>query len=174
MKTKTMIKIFLLIVTVLLTGWELTPKTKAQTQVGCGQDGVGTSDQLRTAINFVNQSVNISELQLTPGCVYVLDDSFTDVAQDGATHLPYIQADLTIIGNGATLRRPEAAPDYRMLVVPGGVTLTIEDLTFENGHAFAGGAVYVKGNAKLIVENVSFIGNSATHSGGLSPPHRAR
>ena len=55
----------------------------------------------------------------------------------GATGLPIIAANdnLTIVGNGDTIERSTAAgtPDFRLLCVAGGASLTLENLTLQGG-----------------------------------------
>jgi predicted outer membrane repeat protein len=68
---------------------------------------------------------------------------------------------LTIDGSGQTIA---GAGAYQMLVVTSGATLTLNNLTIENGSSASGGGVYNGGS--LTVTNTTFSDNSATNGGG--------
>ncbi len=66
-------------------------------------------------------------------------------------------ADVTLDGDG----------DYRLLHFNAPVRdITISGITFQNGSAFLGGAIYVDGAASITVTDNIFSGNSATEYGG--------
>ena len=68
---------------------------------------------------------------------------------------------LTIDGSGQTIA---GAGAYQVLVVDSGTTLTLNNLTIENGSSASGGGVYNGGT--LTVTNTTFSGNSASLGGG--------
>jgi predicted outer membrane repeat protein len=168
----TLIKIVIFSLGLLLIGWELAPGIQAanlRAQAECGPNGVGASAALRAAINQANQPGAAAEIQLSPNCIYELDNQFINGPFDGATNLPYLTRDLTIIGNGATLRRPVTAPLYRMLVIEARVSVTMTNVTLENGQegpSGFGGAIRLKQDASLTLENVNFKNNRTRFGGG--------
>ena len=68
---------------------------------------------------------------------------------------------LTIDGSGQTIA---GAGAYQVLVVDSGATLTLNNLTIENGSSASGGGVYNGGT--LTVTNTTFSDNSASLGGG--------
>src|ERR1039458_748329 len=68
---------------------------------------------------------------------------------------------LTIDGSGQTIA---GAGAYQVLVVDSGTTLTLNNLTIENGSSASGGGVYNGGT--LTVTNTTFSDNSASLGGG--------
>jgi CSLREA domain-containing protein len=87
-------------------------------------------------------------ITLTSGQLTITDDLTID--GPGATNL-------TISGNNAT----------RVLVVGGGVTLTLEGVTVADGSASEGGGIQNLPGAALTVTNSTFFGNSATAGGAI-------
>jgi Calx-beta domain len=100
---------------------------------------------------------------------YVL--TAVDNYADGPTGLPVIAAgnSLTIVGNGDTIERSTdpAAPNFRLLDVAGGASLTLQNLTLQNGVAdgwgywgnSAGGGLYNRG--RLTLSGVTVQNNQA-------------
>lgn len=91
-------------------------------------------------------------------------------SQNGPTGLPVITSSMTIEGHGATIRRSTATgtPDFRILDVDAGATLTIRDTTIRDGRAYQyydGGGILSRGN--LIIENSTIAGNSGEEGGGI-------
>ncbi len=83
--------------------------------------------------------------------------------------LPVIAANdkLTIVGNGDTIERSTAAgtPDFRLLEVVSGGSLTLENLTLQGGHVASstyevgGGAIWSQGGT-LVLKGVTVQGNT--------------
>ncbi len=94
---------------------------------------------------------------------------------DGANGLPLITSEITIQSDGTTrtIARGASAPAFRLLVVTASGTLTIDDLTLQNGLAVnssptsgsdtEGGAIHNRGT--LTVINSTLSGNLADPSG---------
>ncbi|HRQ13715.1 MAG TPA: right-handed parallel beta-helix repeat-containing protein, partial [Promineifilum sp.] len=83
------------------------------------------------------------------------------------TGLPLVTEDLIIEGNGHTIARDGAAPDFRILATLTGVDLTVNDTTISGGSSVAGargGAIYSLGI--LTIDNSTFSGNDAGLNGG--------
>lgn len=171
MKTQMIFKTLFLLFCLLGIGWTMLSSAQAanlRIDLACGPNGVGDPAALRKAINTANLPGVTAEIQLSPGCIYRLDSQFINTPADGSTILPYIVRSMTLIGNGATLQRPPAAPPYRILLIQPGVAVTITNVTFENGleHASGHGGAIRLNNANLTLENVTFKNNVAGIHGG--------
>jgi hypothetical protein len=97
---------------------------------------------------------------------------------NGANGLPVIAANdnLTVVGNGDTIERrtASATPDFRLLNVAGGASLTLANLTLERGYAAGlansadGGAIFNQGTLTLSAVTVQYnvaAGGSAAGGG---------
>src|SRR5262249_5430757 len=129
-----------------------------------------------------NQASGTNTITLTAPITspYVL--TTVDNSADGPTGLPVLSSggkkvaanNLTIIGNGDTIERSTASgtPDFRLFDVASGASLTLENLTLQNGLAFGsgssaeGGAIYNQGN--LILSAVTVQNDLAQSSPGSS------
>ena len=119
-------------------------------------------DAFTTAMsNTVADTIN-----LPAGCVY----TFTTAAATtdaGSTALPAIAnqvpgIDLTLNGNGATLRRDPAAPAFRLLEVSNQAEAVFRNLTIAHGRAPEGGGIAITWQAaRVTVSNVTFRDNQA-------------
>jgi hypothetical protein len=108
-------------------------------------------------IKAANDQGGANTITLVANTAFVL--SAVDNTTDGATGLPVINAgnDLTLLGNGDTLERSAASgtPAFRLLNVAGGGSLTVANLTLQNGLAFGsavaaeGGAIFNQGTLDL-------------------------
>jgi hypothetical protein len=108
-----------------------------------------------------------------------------DNSKDGPTGLPVItggskQVTLTIVGNGDTIERSTASgtPDFRLFDVASGASLTLQNLTLQNGVAFGcgsaseGGAIFNQGTLGL--DHVTVQNNNATGSNGQNAKNTGR
>jgi len=94
---------------------------------------------------------------------------------NGSTGLPVIAAkdNLTILGSGDTIERRggTSSTPFRLLEVASGASLTLQNLTLQNGLAsqwtagWQGGAIYNQGT--LVLDGVTVQGNMAGPGGGL-------
>lgn len=178
MNSKTVIKIFLTIVGLILLGWQVPSTAEAQPQdivVPCQANGFGTSDNLRAAIQEANNRSGVNAIRLGANCIYVLDNLVIPNPVTGDTNLTPIREDVIIEGQGATFLRPDNAPPYRILQVEAGVSVTIRDAFFTNGRSLTkagqsssgfGGAILLRPQARLFLVEVSFDKNFAQKSGG--------
>ena len=83
------------------------------------------------------------------------------------TGLPQVTSEIVIEGNGHTVERDGAAPNFRILAVHSTGDLTINDLTIEGGHSSGyshGGAILNVGD--LTINNSTFSNNHAGENGG--------
>ncbi|SCG69266.1 hypothetical protein [Micromonospora humi] len=122
-------------------------------------------------------------LKLAENCTYEL--GVKDRKVGGA--LPGIKQDVTIKGNGSTIKR-DAEDTFRIFRVAGGGHLTLDDLTVTGGNAAEvrhpgpaasgralrdgdrgagdGGALLVERGGKAHLSKVTLAGNNAEHDGG--------
>jgi hypothetical protein len=119
---------------------------------------------LVTAINNANSAVGSSTLSLASGCVYDLLTANTP--GDG---LPVIANTITIQGNGATITRDNAAPNFRILHVGSNGNLTMDHVTISHGKATTGSGEVVAGGGifnagTLTLSNSTISSNSASGS----------
>jgi len=105
-------------------------------------------------VSAVSGAASGATLSLAQGCTYVL-----------ASALPAVGQDLTINGNGATLRRSTAAGTaaFTILTITAG-TVALNRLSFTNGN----GAITVDNLATLIVTGGVFSGNTAADGGAIN------
>lgn len=139
---------------------------------------------LVAAVANANTSGGAHTLALAPNCTYTLTERASDAQLGfwlGANGLPLVTSDITILGNGAVVRRdPNASLPFRLIAVAGPVgsvpmespqypatgTLRLQDLTLQGGlarggdggnggggGAGVGGCVLVQGN--LILRGVT-------------------
>lgn len=82
--------------------------------------------------------------------------------------LPPVVFPLTIQGNGATLVRDEGAEPFRFFEVMVNGSLTLENMTLENGDVLDdwGGAVYAS-SSSLTLNRVRFVNNHADNGGAV-------
>jgi hypothetical protein len=127
-------------------------------------------------INAANQHVGFNTITLAPNTPFVL--TTVDNTTNGANGLPVIaKGNLTIVGSGDTLERSSATatPSFRLFDVGNNGTLTLVNLTLQNGFAFGsgpaaeGGAIYNLGSLDL--NGVTVQQNTARGSGGKNGPN---
>jgi hypothetical protein len=145
-----------------------------------------TAADLIADINAANRHGGTNTIVLTAPTTspYVL--TAVNNTTDGATGTPVIAGpkklpdDLTIIGNGDTIERSTASgtPAFRLFDVASGASLTLENVTLQNGFALGsgvsaeGGAIYNQGTLALsqvmIQENnASGVAGYAGAGGGI-------
>ena len=149
------------------------------TTVGCNVP------DLIDAINKANFNPAHSTLDLAEGCTYTLtavDNTATSTFggstfEYGDNGLPQIATPITINGNNATIIRDSGAPHFRIFYIIETGSLTINDLTLDNGFADgsypgggsafpgSGGAIYNDGST-LEINNCVLQNNQATFYGG--------
>ena len=153
--------------------------------------GDGDEASLVAAFDAANLSPGPDIVHLSTGCTY----EFATVNNYwyGPNALPPISSDITVLGNGGTIRRTASGsppPDFRFFYVgadpadsdtldystPGAGSLTLRDVTLANGRAKGGdggrggggagmgGAIFNQG--RMTLERVTFDGNLA--QGGSS------
>jgi hypothetical protein len=134
-----------------------------------------TVSDLIADINAANKGNGSNTITLTAPTTspYVL--TAVDNKADGANGLPVIAKNdnLTIIGNADTIERSTASGTsaFRLFDVASGGSLTLQNLTLQNGLAFGscsaseGGAIFNQGT--LVLSGVTVQGNIAAGSDGL-------
>ena len=133
-----------------------------------------TVSDLIADINAANQGGGANTITLAAGTTFTLKR--VDNTTDGATGLPVIAAgdQLTLLGNGDTVQRSGAsgAPAFRLFDVASGASLTLENLTLQNGLAFGSGtaargrALYNQGS--LLLSGVTVQDNIAHGADGVN------
>lgn len=128
---------------------------------------------LVAAINTANQDATPDTLKLAKSCVYELESAYHDGAS-GPTGLPRVTTAITIVGQGALIRRAQGAADFRIFEVGSnaayGGALVLEGLTVSGGRAVgdSGGGIFVhnNGDLKLIRSTVGH-NYSSVDGGGI-------
>ncbi|MEO1643918.1 MAG: choice-of-anchor Q domain-containing protein, partial [Chloroflexota bacterium] len=127
---------------------------------------VGTVAELITAINTANTNAQDDTINLTASITLTTVNNTTT----GPNGLPVILDDggstVTINGNGFTLSRDGAALEFRLIHSQG--ALIVNDLTLTNGRVFNfnGGGIYNE-EGTLEVNNSTFTNNFAIAGGGI-------
>jgi hypothetical protein len=145
-----------------------------------------TASDLIADINAANAAGGANTITLTAltGNPYSL--TAVDNTTDGATGLPVISGggrkagadNLTILGNGDIIERSTASgtPDFRLFDVAVLASLTLQNLTLQNGYALGsgssaeGGAIFNQGS--LTLSGVTVQGNSAVGSSGADAKNK--
>lgn len=146
--------------------------TPASSTVEC------SASALIAAINNANINPAPSTLELDPGCIYLLTAVDNTATVYGDNGLPQIITPITINGNNATIIRASEAPNFRFFYIMEPGSLTINDLTLENGFADgtlpggggsvfpgSGGAIYNSGTY-LEVNSSTLQNNRSTANAG--------
>lgn len=135
----------------------------------------GDSAALIFAIDQANDEATYpgaDTITLAAGCTYILTAVNPNGGFNSPTGLPRIISTITINGNGATIMRAAASPDFRIMSVGMNDQLVLNNVILTGGRANSadptesgGGGVYSdQGNVTLI--NTTLSGNSATREGG--------
>jgi hypothetical protein len=136
----------------------ITPQVAHAAAISCN------NTSLISAITTANTTVGGGTVTLPTGCTFTLTAANNTVQGDNG--LPVITNNVTINGNGATIKRASGAPNFRFFLVdnvaPGG-NLTLNSLTLSNGVApvttegHGGGAIMNR--RRLTVTHVTFVNN---------------
>jgi hypothetical protein len=135
----------------------------------------GTSCTLGNAITAANTdalvggcdgsaSTGADTLVLVPGSVHSL--TAVDNTLYGATGLPVVTSEITILGNGSTVRR-DGATALRLLAVGSLGDLTVEQLTLRNGQTSENGGAVINAGT-LTLSQCTLTGNTAANGGGVA------
>lgn len=92
------------------------------------------------------------------------------IALDGAIDVfgPQVNKAFVIHGDGVDSTVLDGGDDYRHFSVSSRwMSLTVRDMTLQNGSANFGGSIQVLGGAELVAERIHFIGNSAATGGAV-------
>ena len=153
--------------------------------VGAYESETGTSvcdiQELVDAINAANANPDPTTIELTPGCIYVVDQKYQGpdpIYGETSTGLPFISTEVIIEGNGATITRPQysgGVDRYRFFFIKDTGSLSLSNCLITKGYVDSnvlgsiqgcGGAIY--NNGDLEVSNVTFEDNSGTYGGAVS------
>jgi hypothetical protein len=135
-----------------------------------------TISDLIADINAANAAGGTNTITLTAPTTSPYALSAVNNTTNGANGLPVIAKKdiLTILGNGDTIERSTVSgtPDFRLFDVASGASLTLENLTLQNGLAFGsgssaeGGAIHNQGT--LVLSGVTVQSNTAQGSDGAN------
>jgi len=134
---------------------------------------VSSVSQLIADINAANRHGGANTITLEAGHTFTLTK--VNNSTDGPTGLPVIKANdnLTILGNGDTIERNTVkTPDFRLFAVAHGGSLSLQDMTLQDGTAYGagvaadGGAVYNQGTLDLNADTVA--NNNALGKPGIA------
>ena len=111
-----------------------------------------TASQLIADINAANKGGGSNSVVLTAP---------TTSPYELTTSLPTIKKSVNIVGNGDTIERSTAAgtPAFRLFGVANGGSLTLQNLTLQNGNYNQGGAIHNQGT--LALSQVTVLSNIA-------------
>jgi hypothetical protein len=132
----------------------------------------GSASDLIADINAANQAGGGNTILLAANTTF--DLTAVNNTTNGANGLPAMakKDNLTISGQGGdTIQRDTAAPAFRLFEVAVGASLTLANLTLQNGLAFGsdssaeGGAIYNQGS--LALNGVTVRDNTARGSNGV-------
>ncbi len=158
-----------------------TPRHRcARLSLECLEDRLTPSNFAAAAVSDLIADIKAANLAGGPNTITLapnvtFDLTAADNTIDGATGLPVIAANnnLTVTGQGGDiLQRDAAAPAFRLLDVGSGASLTLQNLTLQNGYAFGsgvsaeGGGIYNQGT--LVLNGVTVQSNSAVGSSGVT------
>jgi hypothetical protein len=130
-----------------------------------------TATDLIADINSANKGGAVSTIVLTAPTTSPYALTAVNNTSNGANGLPVIKRGLTIQGNGDTIER-NAAAAFRLFGVASGASLTLENVTLQDGLAFGsgssaeGGAVYNQGT--LVLDGATIQNNLAEGSNGAN------
>jgi hypothetical protein len=139
-----------------------------------------TVSDLIADINAANAAGGTNTITLAARQTFTIDQ--VNNSTDGPTGLPVISGggkklaadNLTIVGNGDTIERSTASgtPDFRLFDVASRASLTLQNLTLQNGLAFGsgssakGGAIFNQGT--LVLSGATVQNNEALGSNGAA------
>ena len=110
-----------------------------------------TSAELISMIITANANPGPHTITLRSGGTYSI--TAVNHTTNGATGLPSITKTITIIGNGATIRR-DGSTEFRLFHIGLGGELTLQGLTVQNGKLTGGAGGGLFNRAKLTSINV--------------------
>jgi len=152
-----MLLVCLTVVSLTLASLPSTPRASALTITVPDGDVAA----LIQAINDANSTQGADEIVLAANATYTLTTEDND-----SNGLPIITSEITITGNGATITRDAGAPEFRILEIGDGGSLTIDSVTISNGVAYEGGGIYVD-SASLTMINSTVTGSTSFYGGAI-------
>ncbi len=114
--------------------------------------------RLVAALTTANDNADVTTLNLANNCAYELSAADNDNGQ-GPNGLPRITTNVTINGNGATLKRgASSSNDLRLFQIASGGNLNLSNLVIENGRTNSSGGG-IRNEGQLILNNVTIQNN---------------
>ena len=152
------------------------PSHRSTSRRGLPFPTASTVRELIADINYANKVGGAVTIRLAPGTTFNLKR--VNNTTDGGNGLPVIGGTkpvaLTIIGNGATIKRTALISRYsivknpfRLFDVASGASLTLDQVTLKGGGTGDGGAILNRGTLNLI-NSCTLSGNHAGSGGGIA------
>jgi hypothetical protein len=123
-------------------------------------------------INAANNDGGSNTITLAPKTTFTV--SRVDNTSDAANGLPVITSNLTIVGNGDTIQRKNGSPAFRLFDVASGASLTLENMTLQNGlvvissiSSYAGGGA-IESFGSLVLSGVTVQDNVVQSANGAN------
>jgi uncharacterized repeat protein (TIGR02543 family) len=117
-----------------------------------------------TATGGCSAGSGLDTIELGSNQTYTL--TAVDNTTDGDNGLPDVSTQMTINGNGSTIERDGGAPDFRILHVSGGSSLTLNNVTIQNGNTSDNGGGIYNDEGVLTINNSTISGNTSDYDGG--------
>jgi hypothetical protein len=112
-------------------------------------------------------------VDLSAGCTYTLTGVNNISAEFDINGLPIVTGDVTINGNGATIKRDSVAPDFRIFYVlnagdpeQGPGRLTLNEVTISGGSLANSGGGLVNNGGTLTINHGTISGHNSGDAGG--------
>ncbi len=132
---------------------------------GCSLVDAITAANSDTATGGCSAGSGADTIELESSTTYTLT-AVNNNADDSDNGLPSITTEITINGNGSTISRDEAAPDFRILHVAETIgSLTLNELTIQNGYLTASRNSTLKKIGSGILNRGTLTLNNSTVSG---------
>ena len=142
----------------------------------------GSGCTIRDAFTAANTDAAVAGCATGTGAdAIVLPGSATitlDTLDNGINCLPLVSSDITIVGNGATVRRSPTGDSCRLIEVSSSGSLILQSTTLSGGFAYGaprkgitpnydGGAIYSDGG-DVTITGSTISGNSASNGGAIA------
>ncbi len=132
--------------------------------VGCDPNQATRVNDLIKAITDANSN-SPAIVELAAGCVYTLT-SANNTGVFGGNGLPVITGDVTIRGAFSVIERDSTAPEFRILEVDRGGSLTVAGVTVRDGAVSTVGGCYLADGGSLALTGSPVRDCQATQGGG--------
>jgi predicted outer membrane repeat protein len=144
-------------------------QTQAQTTIAVPD---GDVQALITAIEDAHSSSGAVTIDLASSGDYQLTAEYTGDSSSG-NGLPAITGEVTIQGNGATIRRDPDSENFRIFEIEPGGSLHLEGLTVSGGQTQLDGGGIFNSQGHLTLTDSEIINNTALYGAGIAAHNNA-